>query len=57
MAVLKELEYRMNFTTHISKGNGSWAAMVDLVHKKKLDFAATGFSQVKIILEAAQSAS
>ena len=46
MEILKELENRLNFTTSFMKGNGSWSAMVNMVHQKKLDFAATGFSHV-----------
>ena len=44
--VLEELEKLLNFSTIFVKGNDSWSNMVDQVHRKQLDFAATGFSQV-----------
>lgn len=46
MDVLNALENKLNFTTHLIKGNNSWSSMINLVHEKTLDFAATGFSQV-----------
>jgi len=44
IAVLRELEHLMNFTTHLIKGNGSWSSMVQQVSNHSLDFAAAGFS-------------
>ena len=46
MDVLKALQLKLNFTTHLSKGNGSWSNMIDLVNRKQFDFAAVGFSHV-----------
>ena len=43
MDVLKALQLKLNFTTHLSKGNGSWSNMIDSVNRKQFDFAATGF--------------
>ena len=44
--VLEGLQNILNFSTVFVRGNDSWSNMVDRVHKKQLDFAATGFSQV-----------
>ena len=44
--VLEGLQNILNFSTLFIRGNDSWSNMVDQVHKKQLDFAATGFSQV-----------
>ena len=46
MDVLAALEYKLNFTTKLAKGNGSWTNMINLVNQKKLDFAAVAFSHV-----------
>ena len=46
MDVLKALQLKLNFTTRLSKGNGSWSNMIDLVNRKQFDFAAVGFSHV-----------
>ena len=46
MDVLKALQLKLNFTTRLSKGNGSWSNMIDLVNRKRFDFAAVGFSHV-----------
>ena len=46
MDVLEGLQNILNFSTVFVRGNDSWSNMVDRVHKKQLDFAATGFSQV-----------
>ena len=46
MDILAALQSKLNFTTHLSRGNGSWSDMIYLVNQKKLDFGAVGFSQV-----------
>ena len=47
MDILTALQSKLNFTTHLSKGNGSWSDMIYLVNQKKLDFGAVGFSHVR----------
>ena len=48
--VLEGLQNVLNFSTLFIRGNDSWSNMVEQGHKKQLDFAATGFSQVLLMV-------